>query len=1000
MMFDKNKFDKTNAVVAGIVTIFAFIIYNITKAPSLSFWDCGEFIAAAHMLGIPHPPGTPLYIIVARIFSILPLSDDPSVRINLLSVIPSTFSVLFGYLALVRVFNLSLPDPNSLFAKIQKYTASTAGALLMAFSNTNWNNAVETEVYGLAMMIVIAMVWLTLIYYEKQGTVFGEKLMYLIIFLAFLGIGVHMTTYLFVPVLALFFIVKKKSGYKVWFSFAVFFAFELYLIFAFSSKPGEISYDLPSVIILILYLFFFFSFEKTPKIYKITAGLLILPALPLLGKIVTASSSQYSSLNNILSLIGTVGLFATALFGLYQFYLYFKNKNNDEFEPNKLAAFFLLAPIISYMSLNLFHGYDAYKPFLVITAVLGLLLLLLYRDKINWLYLLAIAAVSLVVIGVKPFFIAIIGAFIAIPIMGKLFKLPGWRNAVLIVLVAIIGYSTHLYIPIRSDQNPKINENNPGRSIQATIDYIERKQYGSMSMTKRMFKRRAEWENQFGDYRRMGFWNFFSEQYGVNGKSFVILFMIGLFGIWEVIRKRPKVGLPLVLMLLIGSVGLILYMNFADGLRQDMMTGRDYLEVRDRDYFFTPAYMLFGLFLGLGIGFLSQLLKETTKSLGSTVSKGIASVTLLTALLPLVTLANNYETADRSGNFIPYSYAYNLLISCDPNAVLFTAGDNDTFPLWCVQDAYNVRPDVSILNLSLANTDWYLKQLTTNLKVKTSWDDEDVDKLRPFMDQNGVAHRLKNQAVTEIIQQNVKIRPINFSVTVPSDDRRFMGKQIDSLLELRGLVWTLTGNSSGMRTNMEVTMDYFFNKFKYDGINDESVYKDEATIRTINNVPRPIVLVADSLRALKLNDSALVVLEKIAERIPQSSNVISYMAAIYDNKNDTTGLQYLIDNYKYADVKTIKMLKANVLKRLNRFSEAEALFYQLMDEYPTYKPPFDEMLRDQYQKKNYANVLKICQKWLANTPDDQQVLKVVNTLQKMNLKQNSSDTGQDENTGS
>ena len=115
-----------------------------------------------------------------------------------------------------------------------------------------------------------------------------------------------------------------------------------------------------------------------------------------------------------------------------------------------------------------------------------------------------------------------------------------------------MGYSAHLYIPIRSAQHPAINENNPSQSLTATINYIERKQYGSMSMTERMFERRSEWENQFGVHSRMGFWGFFSEQYGLSGTRFVIIFLLGIFGIWELIRRRPREGLMLLLLIRIG----------------------------------------------------------------------------------------------------------------------------------------------------------------------------------------------------------------------------------------------------------------------------------------------------------------------------------------------------------------------------------------------------------------------------------------------------------------
>jgi len=169
------------------------------------------------------------------------------------------------------------------------------------------------------------------------------------------------------------------------------------------------------------------------------------------------------------------------------------------------------------------------------------------------------------------------------------FRMPGWKSGLLIILAAILGFSVHLYIPIRSAHHPMINENNPSESLSAAIGYLDRKQYIRESMVERMFKRRGAWSNQLGDYRRMGFWHFFNQQWGMTGPWFVFLLIIGLFGLWEISRRRPKYGTAFVVLLLLSSIGLVLYMNFADGTRQHPTTGADYIEVRDRDYFFTPV---------------------------------------------------------------------------------------------------------------------------------------------------------------------------------------------------------------------------------------------------------------------------------------------------------------------------------------------------------------------------------------------------------------------------
>jgi len=272
--------DPVNAIVAFGVWLAALVVYILTVAPTLSFWDCGEFIACCNVLGIPHPPGNPLYIMLGRVFSIIPFSSDPAVRVNMLSVIPSTFTALFGYLAAVRILRSWLTD-NSRVSTFLTYAGSAAGAFFLAFSLTNWNNAVETEVYGLSLMIMAAILWLTLIYAEHKQHRYGDRLLLLIVYLSFLSIGVHLTTFLIFPVVALFLIVRKEAPARIWFILATAFVFEFYLIFALSSRPGEIPYYLPVLIAFLIYLFYIFSFESIPRIYLWGTLPFILAAAPI-----------------------------------------------------------------------------------------------------------------------------------------------------------------------------------------------------------------------------------------------------------------------------------------------------------------------------------------------------------------------------------------------------------------------------------------------------------------------------------------------------------------------------------------------------------------------------------------------------------------------------------------------------------------------------------------------------------------------------------------------
>jgi hypothetical protein len=185
------------------------------------------------------------------------------------------------------------------------------------------------------------------------------------------------------------------------------------------------------------------------------------------------------------------------------------------------------------------------------------------------------------------------------------------------------------------------------------------------------------------------------------------------------------------LILLAATVGLVLYMNFADGTLEDTLTGQRHLEVRDRDYFFTPGYIMFGLFIGIGIAGVLHLLFAALRSVPF--RKAVLVFGVLCLLLPVFAYSQNYFYCDRSKNYLPFDYAKNLLESCRENAVLFTNGDNDTFPVWCLQYAYGIRTDVRVMVLSLSRTAWYVGQYRDKFNVPVSYKDDQINLLRPYI---------------------------------------------------------------------------------------------------------------------------------------------------------------------------------------------------------------------------------------------------------------------------
>lgn len=727
----KSDFDRTNALMAGLVFLVTFVVYALTVQRSISFWDCGEFIACAATLGVPHPPGTPLMILIFRVFSMIPFVEDVSYRINYVSVISSSFTAMFGYLLAVRLIRLfannELKDGLS---RLITYVGGVAAGFFIAFSATNWANSVEAEAYGLAIGLSVAIFWLTLRYHEERETPGAWKTIVLITYLAVLGIGVHMTVFLVVPVCAMFFILNNKADSRDYLMICAFGVVELLLVFVFANGRG--------------------------------------------GP------------------------------GLFKF----------------------------------------------VSVVLALVLFFTLRRKIRWGVLIAIAGTCSIMLTYSVYFIAVPSAMVAVVLLGQVGKRFGlqiqWKTPLVILLVGFIGFSVHFFAPIRSQLNPHLDMNNTSRSWTTFINFLDRRQYGRESMVDRMFQRRGEWSNQLGRHPNMGFWSSFERQYGgPGGWAFLPFFALGLLGAYVAIRKRLEYGLPLLVLLLVTSIGLVLYMNFADGTKYNFNTGDAYLEVRDRDYFFTPAFVFFGVVMGVGISAIMQTLRE--RLAGSGLQKPLTYAAGLLVFLPAIALSGNYFQCDRSNNYLPIQYGKNILDTCEPNALLFTGGDNDTYPVWCLQEAYGYRTDVSVVNLSLLNTDWYIEQMKNRFGVPMSLTDEQIlwypyeipgvgwtDRPhQPFADRprqrmtylhpefSGIA--TQDIMVDDIVIENKWQRPIYF-VAPP---------YADSPLRLRdhatvcGQMYRLDREPPPGLIDIDRSYDLYMNTYKFDGFESPRVYRNE-----------------------------------------------------------------------------------------------------------------------------------------------------------------------------
>jgi tetratricopeptide (TPR) repeat protein len=569
----------------------------------------------------------------------------------------------------------------------------------------------------------------------------------------------------------------------------------------------------------------------------------------------------------------------------------------------KRDRFLLLITYLAFLGIGI-HMYS-----MTVLAPMFLFVVLVDKQKLRDWRLWATAAACGVVMYDIPLFIwcgtgavVVMGIVALISVQNR----AKWVFCFWFALLAIAGFSCHLYIPVRSALNPMIDENHPA-TLQAFNDYLGRKQYGSESMAQRMFWRRGTWAHQLGVEGNMGFGGFFITQFfhfsnldmqndsqgkpyiftnnGAAagwGKTLVYLIPVGfmLFGFYYLYKKYRNVAILLILMELGTTIGLVLYMNFADGKKSEQ---RDYIawaqhgkqgpeplvhrEVRVRDYFWAGGFLFQGMWIGLSASCLMYLMFTNRRKFLRTSVAPVCAV--LFAVSPALPFSQNVNDESRRGDFVPFDYAYNLLMTCDREGILFTNGDNDTFPLWALQEAYGIRRDVRIVNLSLVNTDWYIKQLKDlDPKVPISFDNAQIDglihELNPFteptpytMPNAGIhivipgrrqqnALRIQDKMVLNIVDSNRWRRPVYFAVTVSDDN--YMG--LGPYLQMQGLAYRVlpVAVPEDKKVDIDKSVYLLDNVYRFRGLGDGTASLDETAQKLLTNYASCYIQVALVLR--------------------------------------------------------------------------------------------------------------------------------------------------------
>lgn len=705
-MIDKN-FIRPNRILAGLMFLVSFLVYFSTMAPSVSYWDCGEFIAVAYRLGVPHPPGSPLFLLLGRIISMFPLSPDIAFRVNIMSPIVSAFAVMFLYLIIVQVITHWKGKIVETTDALIVFGSGVIGSLTFAFTDSHWFNAVEAEVYAMSTFFTAIVVWLILKWSEKADNEGHERYILIIAYMIGLATGLHLLNLLTLPFVALIIYFRK---------------------YQFEWKTFGITVFITGLVFLVIH-------------------------------------------NGIIK-------------GL----------------PKIAASFMGVGGTI----------------ILIVSIFLAMIWAVINKEKLA-----SVALTSMVLV--------------------------------------LVGYSTYALIFIRSNQDPGIDENDP-ETIEAFISYLEREQYGSVGVLPRRYKGippihevvgRPEQGNNYSPGQKKKYRSYNTEKQWDYFLNYQIRKMYNRYFLWQFAGRGPSTepyvtsmgansredgvdwtqfGLPLALIL--GILGMF-YHGYKDQrmafsvLTLFAMTGyaiiiylnQDNPQPRERDYSYVGSFFAFSIWAGIGACAILDKIKSYFNHPDLIRRMIVIAILLQIVFIPGIMLNANYHSHDRSGNFVAWDYSYNILQSCEPNGIIFTNGDNDTFPLWYLQEVEGLRTDVSVVNLSLLNTDWYIKQMRDARSDETKFiklSDSQIDKITSSLTRwetqkvrvpvnndpknkdgfiewtmkptfAGAALRVQDLMIMRIINDAAWRVPIYFAVTVSQSNR--IG--LDQYLDMQGLTFQL-----------------------------------------------------------------------------------------------------------------------------------------------------------------------------------------------------------------
>ena len=681
----QKQFTLSHRICALLAFLVSAVTYLLTIEPSASFWDCGEFIASSYKLEVGHPPGNPMFQLIARFFTLFGDNMHAAVLVNAMSALCSALTIFFLYLTIVwfakRLVKPSQSGEYSLASAISVLGAGLVGSLSYCFSDTFWFSAVEGEVYAMSSLFTAVVFWAMTMWYDRADSPHADKWIVFIAFLMGLSIGVHLLNLLMIPALVFMYYYRKREDrpYSFWENCKIF---------------------LVGVLILALIYFIF---------------------IPLLPKLAAYVDLFFVNVLGLPYNSGAV-FFLVALFTLCFWGLFFTLKRKKLFWNTTLLCVTTILIGFSIFSVDIIRSCaktptNEYQPDNAFTLVR-------YLSREQY--------------GKTPL---VYGQYFDAPYDLKTESYWAPMDGKYIKADAPIDAD---YLSEGKMLFPRMWASSPdGRYEEVYESYMDgkgKKVAGSVHRKPTMGANlRYFFDYQLGwMYWRYFMWNFVGRQNQVHAPDPGDIF----HGNWESgikfidnIRLGDQSNAPaplkddkgknhyFFLPLLLGLLGLFFQfdrdkrgvwlnflMFFMTGIAIVIYLNQPPFQVRERDYAYAGSFYFFSVWIGLGLTALCSWIGRRIKSEKSSTALN-AVLCLLCLGVPVLMAAQNWDDHDRSGRKTAVEMARNYLNSVGPNGILVTHGDNDTFPLWYAQEVENCRTDVRICNTSLLGTDWHIDQM-------------------------------------------------------------------------------------------------------------------------------------------------------------------------------------------------------------------------------------------------------------------------------------------------